>query len=136
MSAIHLSAYVNFQGKAREALTFYQQALGGELTLYAMDEQGAVKPAGPDDRVAMARLETDGALIYGSDGHPKFPPTAGDNMAIALSGTDKERIAQALTALAEGGKLKSPLRPQPWGGEMGFVEDQFGINWVIAVEPA
>jgi PhnB protein len=136
MSAIHLSPYINFQGKAREALEFYQRALGGDLTLYAMDEQGAVRPAGPDDRVAMARLESDGALILGSDGHPKFPPTAGDNMAITLRGVDRERISQALTALAEGGKLKSPLRPQPWGGETGFLEDKFGVNWMVTVEPA
>lgn len=136
MSAIHLSPYINFQGKAREALEFYQQALGGQLTLYAMDEQGAVRPAGPDDRVAMARLESDGARILGSDGHPKFPPTTGDNLAITLSGTDRERISQALTALAGDGKLKSPLRPQPWGGETAFLEDKFGVNWMVTVEPA
>ena len=135
MSAIHLSPYINFQGKAREALAFYQQALGGELTLHSMDEQGAVKPAGANDRIAMGWLKAGGATIIASDGHPKFPPTVGDNLAITLSGTDRERLAQAVTALAEGGNLKSPLRPQPWGGEAAFLEDKFGVTWMVTVEP-
>ena len=47
------------------------------------------KPAGPGDRIAHARLEADGALIFASDGHPKYPAKVGENISVALSGTDK-----------------------------------------------
>jgi PhnB protein len=136
MSAINLSPYINFQGKAREALEFYHSALGGQLDLYALNERGEAQPAGPDDRITFGRLETDGALIFATDGHPKYPPTVGEHMAITLSGTDKERITALFTALAEGGKVKGKLTPQQWGGENGYLEDKFGVNWVIRVEQA
>jgi PhnB protein len=87
-------------------------------------------------QAARARLETDGALFIASDGHPKFPAKVGENMAIALNGTDKERIAKMFKALADGGQLKGPLTKQPWGGETGYLMDKFGINWVVTVEDA
>lgn len=36
MSKIRLSPYVNFQGRAREALEFYHKVLGGRLDLQAL----------------------------------------------------------------------------------------------------
>lgn len=74
--------------------------------------------------------------IVGNDGHPKFPPTVGDNMAIALNGTNKARLSKAFAALAEGGQLKGPLTKQPSGAEVGYLLDRFGINWVVSVIPA
>ena len=70
---IQLSPYVNFQGQAREAMEFYRAALGGNLNLQTMNEQGPSKPAGPQDRVTYARLEAEGAVIIASDGHPDYP---------------------------------------------------------------
>ena len=136
MSKIQLSPYVNLQGRAREAMEFYQQALGGRVELQSMTEQGEVKPAGPGDRITEARLESDGALIVGTDGHPKFPAKVGENVAIALNGTDKDRITKIFHALAEGGQLKGPLSRRPSGAEVGYLLDKFGINWVVSIEKA
>lgn len=99
-----------------------------------MGEKGESKPAGPGDRTAHARLNADGALIIASDGHPNFPAKVGENLAIALNGTDKDRVSKTFQALAEGGQLKGRLTKQPWGGETGYLMDKFGINWVVTVE--
>lgn len=136
MSNIHLSPYVNLQGRAREALEFYQKVLGGNLDLRTVNEQGVSKPAGPGERIAYARLEADGALIIGTDGHPVYPAKVGENLAIALSGTDKDRLTKIFDRLAEGGKIKGPLARQPWGGEVGYLLDKFGINWVVTIDKA
>jgi len=134
MSKIELSPYVNFQGRAREAMEFYHRVLGGELDLQTLTEQGTAQPAGPDDRIAHARLEVDGALIIGTDGHPKYPAKVGENLAIVLSGTDRDRLTTIFNALAEGGQLKGPLSRQPWGSDVGWLADRFGINWTISIE--
>ena len=134
MSTIHLSPYVNFQGRAREAMEFYQQVLGGKLDLKTMNEKGESKPAGPGDPIREARLEADGAHIIGTDGHPKYPAKVGENMAIALNGTDKERISKIFHALAEGGQLKGPLTRQPSGAEVGYILDKFEINWIVTID--
>jgi uncharacterized glyoxalase superfamily protein PhnB len=57
-------------------------------------------------------------------------------MAIALSGTDRERISRLFNELAEDGRIKGPLIEQPWGGATGYLEDRIGVNWVVSMEKA
>jgi len=80
-----IAPYINFQGRAREAMELYHSILGGKLELYAADETGQTRPAQPGDRIQHARLAGDGFLLIGSDGHPKYPTTAGDNMAVGFT---------------------------------------------------
>lgn len=129
--------YINFQGRAREALEFYLAALGGgKLDLLAMDDMNAPpRPARPDDRIAHAYLEAGGVVLMASDGSPDYPPTAGDNIAIALNGSDRETTSRAFAALGEGGTIKMPLSQQSWGGELGFLLDKFGVNWMVSITP-
>ena len=136
MSKIQLGPYVNFQGRAREAMEFYHQVLGGNLDLRTVNEQGVSKPAGPGDSIRHARLEADGALILASDGHPDYPAKVGDNMAIALGGADKDRLTKIFNDLAEGGRIQMPLAKQPWGAEVGWLRDKFGINWTVNIDKA
>jgi PhnB protein len=133
MSKIQLSPYINFQGRAREAMEFYHEVLGGNLELQTVDEQGVARPAGPGDSIVYSRLEADGVLIIAVDGHPDYPAKVGENMAIALGGTDKERLTKIFNDLAEGGKNKMPPTAQPWGADVGWLMDKFGINWTIYI---
>lgn len=133
MSELAANPYINFRGHAREAMEFYQHALGGKLELLAANPGGAPKAAGPDDAIMHAYLEADGAVIMGSDGMPEYPPTVGENIAITLSGTDRERLTQAFNMLAEGGKVKQGLKVESWGGTFGWLEDKFGINWMVNI---
>jgi PhnB protein len=131
----YLSPYINFQGNAREAMEFYHKVLGGKLVLRALDEKGEPKPAGPGDRISHAQLKAEGAQIFGVDGHSQYPAKVGENVALALSGTDKSRLTKIFHDLAEGGKTKRPLTQQS-GLETGYLVDKFGINWVISIERA
>src|SRR6266702_6504968 len=47
MSRQYLGPYINFGGRAREAMEFYRKVLGGNLDLQTLTKQGACKPAGP-----------------------------------------------------------------------------------------
>jgi PhnB protein len=136
MSMIQLSPYVNFQGRAREAMEFYHQVLGGHLDLHTLNERGEPRQAGPGERITHAQLEADGALIIASDGNPDYPATVGEHMAIALGGTDKDRLTKAFHDLAEGGKIKMPLTDQPWGATVGWLADKFGMNWLVTINKA
>jgi PhnB protein len=136
MSKIQLSPYVNFQGRARAAMEFYHKVLGGNLDLQTSNEQGVSSPAGPGDRISHSRLEADGALIIASDGHPDYPARVGDNMAIALSGTDEKRLTKVFNDLADGGQMQMPLARQPGGAEVGWLRDKFGINWTVSIDRA
>src|SRR6476661_4688860 len=133
MNTIELGPYINFQGRAREAMEFYQKVLGGTLDLQTMDAQGVARPAGPGDGIMYSRLDADGTHIIGVDGRPDFPPKAGDNIAIALRGTDKDHLTEVFNGLAEGGMIKMPLTRQSWGDHLGYLMDKFGINWVVSI---
>ena len=136
MSQKTLGPYINFGGKAREAMEFYHRLLGGKLDLQTMTQQGAMKPAGPGDRIMQARLEADGALIVATDGHPDYPAKVGDHMAIALAGTDGARLTTIFNDLADGGKIKGPLTKQGAGHEVGWLLDKFDINWMVSIDTA
>lgn len=133
MSQMQLCPYVNFQGRAREAMEFYHKLLGGKLDLRTSNEQGVPRPAGPGDRITDSRLEVDGLLLIGSDGHPSYPAHIGDHMALALRGTDKERLTRIFNGLAEGGQIQMPLTRQPSGAEVGWLRDRFGIHWTAEI---
>ncbi|HEY8801864.1 MAG TPA: VOC family protein [Candidatus Dormibacteraeota bacterium] len=132
MSTQYLGPYINFQGRAREAMEFYHRVLGGNLDLQASNQQGQLKPAGPGDRIMNARLEAEGAVIIATDGHPDYPAKLGDAMGIALGGTDKDRIAKVFSGLAEGGQVKMP--PSEQSGGVGWLTDKFGINWTVTIK--
>jgi PhnB protein len=118
MSQFHVSPYINFGGRAGEALEFYHKVLGGKL-----DQQAK-------------RLESEGGVIIGVDGHPDYPAKVGENIAVAILGADRDHMAKIFEGLAEGGKVKGKLEKREWGGETGYLEDKFGINWVVSVEGA
>jgi PhnB protein len=136
MSRQYLGPYINFGGRAREAMEFYQGVLGGHLELQASNEKGAPRPAGPGDRITHAQLEADGVVIIASDGHPDYPTKVGENMAIAVGGTDKGRLTRIFNELAEGGMTKMPPTDQPSGGAVGWLTDKFGINWMVSIDKA
>ena len=82
------------------------------------------------------RLEVNGAVLIGTDGHPSYPAKVGENMAVALGGADETRLTKVFNGLADGGRIKGPLTEQPGGARVGYVMDKFGINWVVSIEKA
>lgn len=120
----HLSPYINFQGRAREGMEFYHKVFGGKLDLQT----------GPGDRITHASLEADGTRIVGTDGHPDFPAKVGENIALAVGGTDRERVIRIFNALGEGGKVKMP--PSDQSGGVGWLTDKFGVNWMVSIDKA
>jgi PhnB protein len=128
LSKQSVAPYINFQGRAREAMEFYHAVFGGKLELYARDANGAPKPATDGDPIMHAQLESDGLVIIASDGHPSYPVQVGDNVAIVFATSDREHALRTFDALAAGGKVKMGITDMPWGAA-GWMADKFGINW-------
>jgi PhnB protein len=133
MSEITASTYINFHGRAREALEFYQKALGGKLQFLTFDPNGPPKPAGPNDSIMHSMLEVGGVTIMATDGMPQNAPTVGDNMSIALTGSDRQKLTLAFDLLSESGSVEMPLKGEAWGDTFGSFVDKFGINWMVDI---
>lgn len=132
--------YLFFTNTAREAMTRYQEILGGELEIMELSEM----PAGeepppfeaPPDMVIHASLYFgDGDILMASD-DPTGDGAGVKGAAINLSLTDQGEARRIFDALAEGGTVQMPLGETFWAPLFGTCVDRFGVNWMINVEPA
>ena len=129
----HLSPYLSFDGNAREAMEFYQQVFGGELSLTPFREFGTEDPA-LADKIMHGMLRTgDGAVLMASDLPPGAELRRGNTNTLCLSGDDADKLHRWWEQLSAGGVVKTPLEKQVWGDEYGECEDRFGTPWMIDI---
>jgi PhnB protein len=126
-----LNPYLSFNGNAREAMEFYQKALGGDLTLNTYGEYG--DPSAPEaNNIMHGQLETSaGFTLMAADNPPGAPYNPGTSFAVSLSGEDSEELRDYWKKLAEGATIDVPLEKQMWGDEFGQLTDRFGIAWMV-----
>lgn len=132
---VSLTPYLTILGgAAREAMQFYQQALGGELEIVTFAEGGMPVEGGDGERVMHAFLRTEaGWELMASDTGSWEDISGGGQVALALSGDDEPTLRRAWDALStgEGASVQMPLEPAPWGGLFGQLTDRFGIRWMV-----
>ena len=127
-----LNPYLNFNGNARQAMEFYRDVFGGELTLSTFGELGAAEGADAD-KIMHGQLQTgSGYTLMGSDvpSHMQYEPAAG--FAVSLSGDD-EALRGYFEKLSAGGNVTVPMQKMMWGDEFGMLTDQFGIQWMANI---
>jgi PhnB protein len=131
--ASRLNPYVSFKGNARQAMEFYKEVFGGDLTLNTFGESSA--PGTPDaDKIMHAQLETDsGFALMASDTPAGMEHNPGNNISISLSGDDADELRGYWEKLSAGGTVTMPLEKQMWGDEFGMCVDQFGIPWMVNI---
>jgi PhnB protein len=129
---VALNPYLSFQDNAREAMTFYQSVLGGELTVSTFGEFHASDDPAEQEKVMHSRLETpDGLVLMGADtpNAMEFQPQAG--VAVSLSGDAEERLRGYWERLSDGGTVVMPFEKAPWGAIFGMCVDRFGTSWMV-----
>jgi PhnB protein len=129
-----LQVYLNFDGNARDAMSFYRQALGGDLFVQTFKEAGAETPAEAGDRVMHARLHTGPVTLMASDTMPGMPYQLGNNFALSIECESIPEAEKLFAALGEGGKATMPLQDTFWGARFGMLTDKFGIGWMFNCE--
>jgi PhnB protein len=131
--ASRLNPYISFDGNARDAMEFYRDVFGGELTVNTFGEFG-----GPDapggDKVMHSMLETDrGLTLMASDTPPGVEYNPGTNVSVSLSGDDADELRGYWDKLSASGNVTVPLEKQMWGDEFGSCVDRFGISWLVNI---
>ena len=129
-----LNPYINFTTTAREAMEFYRDVLGGELTISTFADFGAEVGPGEDGLVMHAQLESpDGLVLMASDtpSHMQFTP--GTNFSVSIDGDDEAQITGFWQKLSADAQISMPLEPAAWGGKFGMLTDKFGVGWLVSV---
>lgn len=65
-----------------------------------------------------------------ADTPPGMEYRSGSSITVSLSG-DEEVLRDYFNALADGGKVGTPLEKQMWGDEYGDLVDKFGVSWMV-----
>ncbi len=122
-----LVPYVVFPGTCKEALTFYQRSLGGEITSMTTFGDSAIDvPPDFNERIYNAELRAGDVVLKASDDLPSHPVTAGTNISLFLTFATRDARDRAFEALVDGGKTLFPAE-----GEFGMLEDRYGVRWML-----
>ncbi|MFG2433312.1 VOC family protein [Streptomyces sp. NPDC048508] len=129
-----LNPYISFSGDARQAMTFYQDVFGGELTVHEFGAFGSDAPPGYADKVMHGMLEApNGFVLMGADVPPGMDRRTGNNFAVSLSGDDAGELSGYWEKLSAGGSVAVPLEKQMWGDTFGMCTDRFGVDWMVNI---
>ena len=127
-----ITPYLNFNGKCREAMTFYQACLGGELMLQKLSESpmAAQLPSEVGQQILHSQLTSGDVVLMGSD-MMGANTIAGNTVSLCFNCTSEEEVTSYFTKLAEGGKVKTQLHQTFWGATYGELTDKFGMEWLF-----
>ncbi|MDR2321779.1 VOC family protein [Microbacterium sp. NPDC089698] len=129
-----LNPYISFRDNAREAMEFYQQALGGDLQVMTFgDMPGMVEDEAEQRLVMHSMLRTpDGLVLMGSDTPAHMEYQAPQGVSVSLSGSDEDALRAIWAKLADGGTVTMPFEQAPWGDLFGMFIDRFGVSWMFS----
>ena len=129
-----LNPYISFNGNAKEAMEFYQSALGGELEMTTFKDGGGSQSPEDEQKIMHAMLKTQNDMaMMGADSPLGVPYTPGTNISISLSGDNEVELTGYYEKLSAGGVIAEPLKKAPWGDTFGMFTDKFGIFWMINI---
>ena len=129
-----LNPYLTFDGQAREAMDFYHDVFGGEMTVQTFAEGGMAQAEGDADRIMHAQLEaSNGMTLMGSDTPSSIPYQSPAGISISLSGEDDAELSGYWDKLLDGGTVTMPMETAPWGDKFGMLTDRYGIARMVNI---
>ncbi|WP_292008390.1 VOC family protein [Chryseobacterium sp.] len=132
-----LNSYLNFDGKAEEAFTFYKSVFGGEFLgeVYRMGNAPGTENLSEEEknRVMHIALPIGNDLLMGSDIVQSFGQnlTVGNNNYVSIFPDSREEAERIFKGLSEDGDIEMPLEDQFWGDYFGSFKDRYGIHWMV-----
>ena len=135
---MHVEPYLFFEGRCSEALEFYRNALGAEVTALIRYKdspeppQPGTLPPGSENKVLHASFRVGETTVLCSDGRCSGKPSfQGYSLAIVTS-SDAE-ATRLFNALSEGGQVHQALIKTFFSSSFGMLADRFGVGWMFTV---
>lgn len=133
-----INPWINFNGNAEEAFTFYKSVFGGKFKniIRLKDIASPDFPVAETDENKMMRISLpigkDNVLI--ANDIPAFMGKVNENenrSKISISTESKEEAERLFNGLSLGGTVEVPMSDSPWGTYFGMFRDKYGIEWII-----
>ena len=137
-----INPWINFNGNAEEAFTFYKSVFGGEFTriirfkdLESAEFQVAEKEANKIMTIALP-LGKHNVLI--ANDVPEFMGRVNESenrSKISVSAESREEADKIFNGLSAGGDVEGPIGDSPWDTYAGMFRDKYGIEWIVEFDP-
>ncbi len=137
-----INPWINFNGNAEEAFTFYKSVFGGEFSkvirfkdLASADFQ---VPENEADKIMTIALPIGKLNVLMANDVPEFMGRVSENenrSKIAVSAESREEAEKIFNGLSVGGELEGPIGDSPWGTYAGMFRDKYGIEWIVEFDP-
>ncbi len=128
-----LYTQLNFGGDCEEAFRFYENRLGGTITMMMDQSQAPGAPDGAGKAIIHARMNIGDTVVIGND----VPPAVFKQMRsvyMYLSLDSAEEAESVHNILAEGGEIFMPLGETFYATRFSMLRDRFGVSWTIIHE--
>ncbi len=125
---MQLNSYLMFNGNCETAFKFYEQCLGGKITMMMTHKEApSAEEVPPElhDKIMHACLELEDRLLMGFDCPPGYFETP-QGFYVQISVPELDEAERIFHALAENGKVKMAIAQTFWSIRFGILIDQFG----------
>jgi len=133
-----INPWINFNGNAEEAFTFYKSVFGGDFTkvIRFKDLANPEYPVAEKDqnKIMLIALPIGKNNMLMANDVPEIMGQVNENenrSKISISTESKEEADKLFNGLSVGGKVEVPMSDSPWGSYFGMFRDQYGIEWII-----
>lgn len=137
-----LTPWINFNGNAEEAFTFYKSVFGGEFAKVVRFKDIATDEFPVAEKEAnkimyIALPIGNGATLIAND----VPEVLGqvnereNRSKILVSTESKEEADRLFSGLSAGGEVEGAMGDSPWGSYAGMFRDKYGIEWIVEFSP-
>jgi PhnB protein len=126
--------YIGFNGKCKDAMTFYQDCFGGELILQTFGESPIASQA-PEimkNKILHSMLSNGDFVLMGTDmTRPGENFSVGSDIAISVNFDKEEEINEVFKKLSKDGEILEELNDSFWGSLFGVVRDKYDKEWML-----
>ena len=128
--------FLLFDGNCAEAMTFYHQCLGGDITLTKLGDtpMKAQFPEEKHKRIINAQLKSGAIEISAADwmASPEYEPKQGNTFAIFVIGGSYDELKTVFDKLSKGADKDwfQELHDMPFG-TYGQFYDKYGVQWIF-----
>jgi PhnB protein len=133
-----INPWINFNGNAEEAFTFYKSVFGGEFgkVVRFKDIATAEMPVADEEanKIMLITLPIGQNNLLMANDVPAVLGKVNENenrSKISVSAESKEEADKLFAGLSAGGQVEGPMGDGPWGSYAGMFRDKYGIEWII-----
>ena len=131
-----LDVYINYAGNCQEAFRFYEENLGGKITMMMTHGQGPSSlnvAAEHLEGILHARIEIGATVLMGAD-IPHSEPMRSAYLALSLESEEEAERVYAL--LSQGGQIFMKMEKSFFANRFAMLRDRFGTSWLLLHEPS